>query len=244
MKKVLILLFFFSVPAMAQISLTPFAGINSTRVKYYYWEKGGNYGVYGVEAEMGFRPQKFSLFHLSMVTGVSYLANGYFRDSGLSVSTLSYSSQFSDLKTNYFQIPLEIKLNWQPFALVENWKVFFGAGVSNDFLLKSNLEERAVKVILSSDILAPPQTTSYQESRDIKEFGRKYSLFSRFEWGTKYNRIHFAYRFSFPFQDMHHAGLENVWKLPAGSSAYLTPAIMNGKRKEKYSEFVLGWRIK
>lgn len=243
MKKVLILLFFFSGPAMAQISLTPIAGINSTRVKYYYWEKGGNYGIYGVEAEVGFRPRKFSLFHLSMVTGVSYLANGYFRDSGIS-DPISYYSKTSDLKTNYFQIPLELKLNWQPFALVENWKVFFGAGISNDFLLKSNLEERASKVFLSSDLFAPPQTTSYQESRDIKEFGRKYSLFSRFEWGTKYKRIHFAYRFSFPLQDMHHAGLENVWQIPAGWSHYLSPVDLNGKRKEKYSEFVLGWRIK
>lgn len=244
MKKLLIILYFLSLPAAAQISVTPFAGISSTRVLYYYWDTGGNYGVYGVEVEARLRPRKFSSFHISFVTGGSYLANGYFRDSGLAFSTLIYDTQTSELKTNYFQIPVELKLNWQPFPLVEDWKIFFGAGVSNDILLKSTLEEKVIEVNMSSDLFAPPQTTSYQDSGKIDEFARKFSLFSRFEVGTKYKRIHFAYRYCFSLQDMHHGGLENVWQIPSGSSNYMTPMELNGKRNEKYSEFVLGFRIK
>ncbi|MEX2233770.1 MAG: outer membrane beta-barrel protein [Cyclobacteriaceae bacterium] len=244
MKKLLIILYLFSLPAVAQISVTPFAGINSTRALYYYWEKGGNYGVYGVEVEGRLRPRKFSSIHVSFVTGASYLANGYFRDSGLAFSTLIYDTHTSELRTNYFQIPAELKLNWQPFPLVEDWKIFFGAGISNDFLLKSSLEEKAIEVNISSDLFAPPQTTSYEDGRNIAEFSRKYSVFSRFELGAKYKRIHFAYRFCFSLQDMHHAGLENVWQVPSGSSNYMTPMELNGKRNEKYSEFVLGFRVK
>ncbi len=244
MKKLLVMMMFFSVPAVAQISVTPFAGINSTRVKYFYWEKGGNYAVYGLEIEARLRPRKNSPFHVSLVTGASYLSNGYFRDTGLTFSTFVYSSQTSELKTGYFQVPLVLKLNWQPFPLVEDWKLFFGAGISNDFLLSSHLEEKAVDVNSSSDLFAPDVTTEYQDSKDTAGFGRKHSLFSRFELGTKYKRIHFAYRFSFSLQDMHYVGLEDDWDVPSGSSNYLIPYELNGKRNERYSEFVLGFRVR
>jgi hypothetical protein len=242
MKKITMLLILVSLAAQAQVTITPFAGINSTRVMYGYWEKGGNYGLGGIEVEARLKAKRFSLVHVSFLTGAGYLANGYFTDAGFS-TPLGYLAETSELKTNYLQVPLEIKLNWQPFPLVETWKLFFGAGVSNDILLKSRLKESGTEVNSFVDPLSPPQTMTYFSEKAITEYGRKYSPFARFEIGTKYKRVHIAYRTCFSIQDMHHAGLEESWPVPERLSSYMSPLRINGKRNERYTEFVLGWRI-
>ncbi len=229
----------------AQINLIPFAGINSTRVKYFDFLKGGNYGMLGLDIEGRFKPRKYSLLHISFTSGINYLANGFYRDSGISVPGLVLTTGVSDLRTSYIRIPLGLKMNWQPFPLIEDWRLFLGVAISIDFLLKSELAERETQVSIPIGILtSPPQTTSFEDSRDITNFGRKASQFQRIELGARFKRFQFAYRLSFSLNDMHHQGLENVWNIPMDKSTYIDPLELNGKRIEKYSEFVVGFVIK
>jgi len=226
-----------------QISLTPFIGVHSAKAKYLsLYNHGGYYGFIGVEAEKHFVPKELSLLHFSFVSGLSYLPNGFRKESGIAVSNFLYTEGISDLNTKYLQVPLVGRLNWQPFPLIEYWQLFFGMGVSFDFLLSSELAEYETTVFLSTRTPpAPPVTTHYEDSGDISQYGNPMSVFLRFEIGMKYKRIHLATRLSYSKSDMHHAGLENTWAVPPESSDYMFPYIENGKRKEKYVEFVLGW---
>lgn len=228
----------------AQVRVVPFAGINSTRVKYFDFLKGGTYVLAGFEVEGRLKPRKISPYHLSLVTGITFLANGFFRDSGIAVPGLVFNSGTSELKTKYLRFPVEVKINWQPFPLIEEWEIFLGVGISNDILLKSELTEHETRVSTGIGVLtSPPQTISYEDSQIITEYGKKYVLFQRIEIGARYHRIQLAYRFSYSLTDMHHMGLETVWGVPAQSSTYFSPAEMNSERKERYFEFVVGYII-
>lgn len=225
----------------SQVKVVPFAGINSTRVKYFDFLKGGNYILVGVEVEGRLRPRKISPYHVSLVTGISFLSNGFFRDSGIAVPGLVFNAGTSELKTRYLRFPIEVKFNWRPFPLIEDWELFLGVGISNDILLKSELIEHETRVSTGIGVLtSPPQTTSYEDKKMITEYGKKYAIFQRLEIGTRFNRIQLAYRFSYSLTDMHHSGLENVWDVPAQSSTYFSPVEINGTRKERYFEFVIG----
>ena len=229
----------------AQVQVVPFAGINSTRVKYFDFLKGGNYGLVGVEVEGRLKPRKISHYHVSLVTGMTFLANGFYRDAGIAVPGLVFNAGTSELKTKYLQFPVVLKLNWRPFPLIEDWSVFVGIGISNDILLKSELTELETRVNPGTGVLtSPPQTTSFADSQRITPYGKKYTLFQRLEIGTRFNRIQLAYRFSYSLTDMHHSGLETVWGVPAQNSTYFDPVELSGQRKEQYSEFVLGFVIK
>ena len=229
----------------AQVQVVPFAGINSTRVKYFDFLKGGNYGLAGVELEGRLPVRKISPYHVSLVTGMTFLANGFYRDSGITFADLIFNAGTSELKTKYLQIPVVLKFNWRPFPLIEGWSLFLGVGISNELLLKSELTEQETQVNPGFGVLtSPPQTTSFEDNLVITEYGKKYALFQRLEIGTRFNRLQLAYRFSYSLTDMHHAGLEAVWGVPASNSTYFQPVDLNGKRKEQYSEFVVGFVIK
>ncbi|MFC2124874.1 outer membrane beta-barrel protein [Bacteroidota bacterium] len=244
-KSILCLIVILSVQtATAQWAVTPYVGINSTQVKYDAYLKGGNYGLTGIDVEKIFQLREYSLINLSMVTGVCYLANGFNHDFGITVSTLYYNSGNSRLSTNYLQIPVALRLNWQPFALVEGWRIFGGGGITYNYLLKSELSEN--ETVVSQSIGAPqppPLTVNYKDSGEITEYGPKNSIFLRLEIGMKFKHLQFAYRYSLSLTDMHHAGFESDWDVPLDRSDYISPFDLNGKRIEKYHEFVIGWII-
>jgi hypothetical protein len=222
----------------------PFTGVNCTRIKYYDFLKGGSYALAGIEVEGRLKQHNISSVQLSLVTGMTFLANGFFRDSGIAVPGLIFNAGTSELKTKYLCIPVVLKFNWQPFPLIEEWVIFLGAGVSNDFLLKSELTEHETHVSAGIGVLtSPPQTTSYEDSQVITDFGKKYILFQRFEIGARFNRIQLTYRFSFSLTDTHHSDLESVWSVPPDYSTYFTPVELNGKRKERYFELIVGYII-
>lgn len=243
-KNMVVVFLFLAFTATGQIYITPFAGISSTRLKLGFdYKNGGNYPVAGLEIEGRLKPHKISSFHFAFVTGASYLANGYYENDLFSIGTSFYESRNTNLTTTYLQIPLMLKLYWQPFPLMEDFQFYFGAGVSNNFLLKSHLTEKSTNVFFSTDIFAPPQTTEYQDSRDITNLGVKSSLFSRIDFGVRFKRVQVALRISVSFQDMYYQGLENVWAIPAKESAYISGHTSAGTTKEKYSELVVGYRI-
>ena len=228
--------------AYAQWAVTPFAGINSTQVKYDAFIKGGNFGLAGIDVERNFQFREYPLINISAVTGIGYLANGFYHDFGISVSTLYYNSGNSKLDTKYMIIPIMLRLNWQPFALIEGWKVFGSGGITYNYLLKSELSEN--ETVVTPAIGAPqppPLTIYYEDSGEITEYGPKSSIFLRFELGTKFKHILFAYRYSMSMTDMHHKGFESDWDVPVDRSDYMSPYDLNGKRIEKYHEFVIGW---
>ncbi len=231
--------------ASGQIHLTPFAGINSTRMTkgLFGYDKGGNYFFGGVELEGRLKPKKISPFHISIATGVTYLSNGYFENSLFSLSSIFYTASKTDLATQYLQVPIMIKLNWQPFPLVEDFRFFIGAGVSNNTLMKATLSESVTKVFIATDIYSPPQTTHYQDSQDITQLGVKNSLFTRFDVGLRYKKVQIAFRLSMSTSDMYFNGLEKIWAIPAAESGYISGHTAAGSTKLKYSELVIGYRI-
>ncbi len=231
--------------ATGQVHLTPFIGINSTSMTkgIFGYEKGGNYIFGGIELEGRLKPKKISPLHVSLVTGVSYLSNGYYENSLFALSSIYYSASKTDLATRYVQVPIMIKLNWQPFPLVEDFNFFLGAGVSNNILTQARLTENVSKVLFTTDIFSPPQTSHYEDSKDITQFGIKNSLFMRFDAGLRYKRLHIAYRLSMSTGDMYFAGLEKTWAIPASESGYISGHTSAGSTNLKYSELVIGCRI-
>src|SRR4051812_34582774 len=85
--------------AAGQIHLTPYVGVNSTRLLLGYdYEKGGNYAFGGIDIEGRLKPRKISSVHVSLVTGASYLSNGFYQNSLFALTGLSfYSARLTDL---------------------------------------------------------------------------------------------------------------------------------------------------
>ena len=241
----ILLLLAMNTTAFCQIQLVPFAGVNSTS---HYYESGGNYPMAGLEIEGRLKPTKISRFHISLVTGASYLANGFYTNQ-LFAYDLGYYKYFkaqnTDLTTRYIQIPFELKFNYQPFPLIEDFTIFFGGGVTLNYLQKATLTEKTteVKDFGLNTPITPPVTVTYEDSRDITSLGVKQSLFTRFEIGMKYNRIHLAFRLSTSLQDMYYSGLQNNWNIPETYSYYINSHNQSGKTTIKSSEFVVGYRI-
>jgi hypothetical protein len=129
--------------------------------------------------------------------------------------------------------------------LVEDWRLFFGAGVSFNTLTYAHLAEQSTKVAFTFDRpLAPPPVTTYSaDSRDVTSLAVKNPLFSRVEIGMKFKHLQVLYRLSVSLQDMYLTGLEQTWKVPASESIYINAHHSRGITKEKYSEIVVGWRF-
>lgn len=232
--------------SFGQLSITPNVGINSTKLKLgsFSYTNGGNFVTYGLEAEYGIKPKNNRRTYLSFMAGVSYLDNGFYDLYNFSFTGLNYyNSQTTDLTTTYVQIPIIVKLNWQPMPLIEEWKLFFGLGISNNILLKSHLAEKSIRVTTSNDLLAPPKTVQYSDSQDVTDLGVKNSQFVRLEIGMHYRRVMVSYRISLSTQDMYYEGLEKSWKIPAKESRYISAHDTEGKIREKYIELVLGFRL-
>ncbi len=247
MKKFITLLALISLcyPVAAQISVNPFVGINSTKMNNgYYFENGGAFGLGGIEIEWRKKPKQHHQLYLTLATGISYLSNGFYHSTNFSYTAVDfYTQEIADLKMQYWQVPLTIRVNWQPFPLVEDWKIFLGLGVCNNILIKSTLHEKYTEVFLNDDPLAPPVVTSFEDSRDITASGKKSSLFRRVEFGMKYKRVQLSYRLSKSLADLYHSGLENDWNVPDDKSWYIDSHNSAGKTTEKYSELVAAFRF-
>jgi hypothetical protein len=229
----------------AQMAYTPYVGLNSTRTNdnHYGYGKGGNFGFAGLEVEAKLRRSGHRPIQLSLVSGFGYLANGYNDFFNFSASSFFYSSKTSELKTRYAQIPLSARINWQPFPLVEEWKLFFDAGVVANVLMKATLSETAIEIEYGQSF-TPPKTTTYSDRQDITRYGKKVSLFSRFQFGMKYKRFQLAGRINYSLGDTYFTGLENNWNVPKENSIYLRQHETFGQRKEKFVEVLVGYRIR
>lgn len=245
MKKLFTTIFVLAfVTANSQVNFTPFAGINSTGVyDGYGYQKGGSFGLAGLEIEWKQKLKRQKPLFISLVSGVSYLSNGYHEYSNFTFGSFFYNSSVSHLKTSYWQIPFIARLNWQPFPLIEDWVPFVGVGITNNFLIKAHLSEKSTALDFSSSSLSPPPTTEhYEDSGDITDVGSKYFLFRRIEIGMKFKKFLVAYRISVSLQDMY-KDIENVWDVPAIDSEYIGSHNFAGTRKEKHTEIIIGYRI-
>jgi hypothetical protein len=231
---------------MAQLNFTPFVGLNSTRLSEQYtgYAKGGNFGLYGVEIEKTFTLRTYSPITISLMTGVSYLPNGFNQETSYSFSTSGYTYQKTNIETTYWQVPLIARLNWRPSPLIEDWRIFFGGGISYNSLTHAHVEEKAMYVpTLSTSAYYPPPSVSYQDSKDVTDLAVAHSIFTRFELGMKFKHLQVSWRLSFSTQDMYFKGLEKNWQVPANYSFYIKAHDSRGITKEKYSEVVFGWRF-
>lgn len=234
-----------SLHASGQVNITPYAGMNSTRIyDGLMYQNGGAFVVAGLEVEFGLARRQSGRTQLSVATGASYIKNGFYYSSNFSYTALDfYTQRITDLKTEYLQVPLTIRLNWQPFPLVEDWKVFLGVGLCHNTLIKSTLAEKYTEVQLNADIYAPPQVKSYEDSRDVTGYGEKTSLFRRVELGMKYKRFQVTYRLSRSITDLYRTGLEEDWNVPDEDSWYIKANQDSGRIIEKSTELVIGFRF-
>lgn len=246
MKRYFSILMLIPFPLMAQINLTPFVGLNSTKYTEAYskYEKGGNYPIIGVEVEKTFKVTTYSPFNFSLVTGVSYLPNGFERATSFTALN-SYSYSKTDIQTTYLQVPIVARINLRPFPLVENWRLYFGFGISINNLMKASIAEESIRseFSLAYPTFPPPKITSYRNSQDVTEMGVKYAMFSRFELGMKFTHFQVSWRLSVASQDMYFKGYEKTWPGPALDSHYINAHNSRGITKEKYSEIIFGWRF-
>ena len=230
--------------AIAQVNIVPLVGINSTKMyQSYGFQKGGSYALVGLEVELRKKPKTHQSVYGTLVTGVSYLKNGYYNSDNFSFGSFIYVASITDRQMEYLQIPVVVKLNWQPFPLVEEWKLFFGVGVSNNLLMSAHMAEKHTLITTSNDILSPPVTEQAEDERDVTDLGKKQSMFTRFELGMVYKRFQLSFRFSKSITDLYYTGFENNWNVPADDSAYLKAKADKGRIDEKYSEIVAGFRI-
>ncbi len=250
MKKYFFILILCPLPLIAQFSITPFVGLNTTKMSEAYsgYANGGNYGIMGIEIERQFNLKQYSPISLSLVSGLSYLPNGFNRTSifAISLGSGSYSYEKTNIEMQYLQVPLLARVNWRPFALVENWSVFFGAGVSFNQTNYAHISEQASEVSFTfsnSGLLPPPTLKNYLDSRDVTFMAVKNPLFQRIEFGMKFKHVQITYRISVSRQDMYFKGIENTWQVPSANSFYINAHNSRGITNEKYTEIVLGWRF-
>jgi hypothetical protein len=242
MKRLIIILIFSPMPLLAQWNFTPFVGLNSTRLSQDYgYAKGGNFAIYGVEAERTFVFQKYSPLSISLMSGVSYLPLGFNRENSFSVLN-AYYYQKTNIETTYWQVPLMARINWRPSPLMEDWHIFFGVGINYNILTYAHIEEQATDVPITL-LYYPPTAVSYQDSRDVTNIAVTHSIFERFEVGMKFKHLQVSWRLSFSTQDMYYRGLDKNWQVPANDSFYISSHNSRGITKEKYSEVVFGWRF-
>jgi hypothetical protein len=231
----------------AQFNVVPFLGTNSTRMTSTLddeFSKGGSFGVGGVEVEWKKKSLKHKRFYVSALTGVSYLNNGFYRSYNFSVGSFYYTHSVTDLKMTYWQIPLIVRANFQPFQLLDELHVFLGVGVSNNILLKSKLSEEYTESSLGfGSIPPPPETFHYEDSRDVTSLRDRYNMFQRIDVGVRYKRVQVAFRFSKSLKDLYCKGLEESWGVPDDKSEYIQSHNKHGKIVEKYFEFVVGFRL-
>src|SRR5690349_12486837 len=124
MRKLIVILIFSPMPLFAQWNFTPFVGLNSTRLSESFgYAKGGNFGVYGIEVEKTFVLKAYSPISISLMTGISYLPNGFNQENSFSYFTNSYSYKKTTIETTYWQAPLMLRINWRPSPLIEDWRV-------------------------------------------------------------------------------------------------------------------------
>lgn len=244
MKRIVIILFILSgITCCAQVSITPIAGINSVRLyDGIIYNKGGNYGLAGLQLEWRRKPKIQKRFYVSALTGASYLKNGFYESYSFSFASLYYSQRQSNLDMQFVQVPLELKFNWRPFALVEDWTVFVGAGASYDLLLSAHLEEKSTRLdFVTSEPSPPPTTIQFSDSRDVRNMMPSHLLFMRFEAGVNIKRIHLAWRMSSSFTDAYPTGLEKSWQVPADDSTIIGDHNDVGSLKFRYVDFVIGY---
>src|SRR6185436_8366809 len=150
------------------------------------------------------KPRKIKATHVSLVTGVTSLANGFHQNSQFSFPGISFfSAHTTDLSTQYIQTPLMVKLNWQIFPLVEDFVVFVGAGASASFLLKATLAEKYTGISFPRDAFTPPTTVHYEDSRDVTDLGVSPALFGRLDVGLRFRKLQVSWRLSISQQDMY-----------------------------------------
>lgn len=231
--------------AWGQFNLVPIIGINTTKINYGgSFEKGGSFGLAGMEIEYKWRFKKHKKVMLGLHSGVSYLKNGFYSSYSFAYIALDYYSQnITDLKTEYVQVPLVCRLYYQPAPLLEEWQLFIGAGIFQSFLLNSSLYEKNTLVFYNSDPLAPAVTTIYEDSGNITEFGNKQSYFRRIEVGMNYKKFMVAFRLNKSLEDMMHKGLENTWEVPDQKSGYISSYQSDGRIDEKHIELIIGLRL-
>ncbi len=249
---------FFPIQLFAQFTVTPFIGLNSTRMSQSIgYENGGNYPVFGAEVEYMFKHNKYSMINLSVTSGASYLANGFdqitnssfnYTDNGTTINY--YDAKSTQIQMKYWQVPLLLRINVRPFPLLEDWRLFLGFGIVSNNLTQAHLAEQWTHVqktirdprFTPSDF-PPPTITQAQDSRDVTSYAVKSSIFERFEFGMKFKHVQICYRFTVSTQDMYFKGIEKVWNVPAVYSQYISAHNARGTTNEKYSEIVFGWRF-
>ncbi|HEY5690043.1 MAG TPA: hypothetical protein VIS49_01185 [Cyclobacteriaceae bacterium] len=231
--------------SLAQINVVPYAGINATKMyePFLGYQKGGNFGIIGLDIELRKKPATHQNIYATMTIGVSYLKNGFYQSDNFGFGTFLYTASVTDRQMEYIQFPVTVRLNWQPFPLVEDWRLFFGAGLTNSMLMSARLSEKYTSVFISSDLLAPPVTRHYEDSRDVTDLGKKSSLFTRIELGMIYKRTQVSVRFSKSITNLYYEGIEQTWQIPADDSEYLQANSEDGGIFEKYTEVVIGLRI-
>jgi hypothetical protein len=80
MKKYFFIVLLFPLQLKAQFSVTPFLGLNTTKMTESYsgYANGGNYGILGVEIEKQFNLKQYSPLSFSVVSGLSESFGGHF----------------------------------------------------------------------------------------------------------------------------------------------------------------------
>lgn len=231
-------------PAIAQLNMKFALGINSTSINngekdsYYVSEFPKEINLTaGIEAEYSLRGESLMPGHVSFVSGLYYLKNGYadnyFFD--LFGTQLGYESNFT---SSYVQLPMLIRYNFRPLPLVEDFTLFFGGGVSNNILLKAELKESYTDIpCLGCGI------DTYSDEGNITQYGRKVSFFGHVEAGFQLKRTQVMLRHKRSLQDMYFKNLEGNWGVPPESSHYMLLYNQTGKLREIHWELLISYRL-
>jgi hypothetical protein len=218
----------------------------------YGFDNGGNYAVGGVDVELMYKKNFYSVVNFSLVSGASYLSNGFNKLSNYSYTFGTYTyydTRSTQIQMTQWQVPIVLRINFRPFPLMEDWRLFFGGGVVMNNLTSAHMAEqwtliqKGINSQAYPGLFAPPSITHYEDSRDVTSYAPASATFERFEFGMKFKHFQVTYRLSTSTQDMYFKGIEKVWRVPATQSQYIDAHKSRGITKEKLSEIVFGWRL-
>jgi hypothetical protein len=239
---IIFILMLVAIGGHAQLSITPFAGASIKAMSQPSgMENGGSAGLVGIEVEIG-RNRLMKSSGITLCSGISYLDIDYNKNYNLAAGDFFYFHHSTSVSTKYVQVPLMLKINWQPSPLLEEWVVSIGLGISNNFLLDASIEEEATIVTYQTGAPQPPPTIEkYEDSKNVTDLAKSFYVFRRIDITMRLKRIQFAARFSNSLQDMYYKGLEREWAVPADESQYIRGKNEEGKMKERYIELVFGY---
>lgn len=194
---------------------------------------------YGMKRDTALSFRKLSVgHHKSLLLGMHYTNHNH-SESGY---TPESDRVLSSWNNQYIHLPLIYKFNAQLFPLDEDFFIGFGMGITNSFLLKSQLTE-SVEIYTRGSMNEIIGSETISDQANVKPFANRHLMMFTFEMSASFKRLYLSIRAWFSLKDQYLKDLETNWLLNDQQSIYLGSYQTWDKVTYGGGAFVLAYKI-